>query len=347
MNKPKSPVLKPLFIWTGGKRKVIPEFRARNLLPSYKQFDSYVEPFFGGGAVFCDVVNSGFTKEFVINDINTEMMFVYYWIREAPDAFIKECERLIGERNGFIDKAGRKGWYAALSKKYWGMNPLKNYPNAEPKTLITAATLYALMLTNFNGLWQVSKKNDSKFGTAVGLWDKKCSIDADLINSWSKVLARARLFSGSYQDIEIPAGHALIYVDPPYRGSTMTYGRSFTDSDQADLVQWCFQKSLQNHTVIFSNRELFDNFFRILFCNDEDQYVHFKHSYLKGTKAEELVVVLEPERLKRSQILINGEVVTLSNWSITRMLRQNPILKEFGITPRGLFEAQYTPKKGS
>ena len=336
-------------MWTGGKGKVIPKFKAKDLLPSYKQFDAYVEPFFGGGAVFCDVVNSGFTKEFAINDINMEMMFVYYWIREKPGAFITECERLLQARNR-LPAARRKSWFYALRQKYWDMPDLKLYKDRTPSTLKTAATLYVLMLTSFNGLWQVkkSKKNPNwygKFGAARG-FTHKITIDIGLVKSWAKVLARARLFSGSYQDIEIPKGHALIYVDPPYRGSKQMYGRSFTDADQADLVQWCFQKSLQNHTIIFSNRELFDKFFEVLFDGDADRYVHFKQSYIRGTKAHELVVVLEPERLKRSQILINGKVVTLSNWSLTKMLRQNPIIKEFGISPRGLFEAQYyTPKK--
>jgi hypothetical protein len=33
--------LKPLFMWTGGKGKVIPKYKLLDVLPSYKQFDSY------------------------------------------------------------------------------------------------------------------------------------------------------------------------------------------------------------------------------------------------------------------------------------------------------------------
>ena len=40
--------MKPLFMWAGGKTKLLDTFAEH--LP--ENFDTYIEPFFGGGAVF-------------------------------------------------------------------------------------------------------------------------------------------------------------------------------------------------------------------------------------------------------------------------------------------------------
>ena len=345
-------MIKPLFMWTGGKTRVIPKFKEEDVLPSYKQFAGYVEPFFGGGALFCDVVNSGFNKEFVINDSNVEMMYIYYWVRENPEAFIEECQRLLNARNRLAEPE-RAAWFVALRKKYWAMPDLCNYLEPVPETLKlatlkAAATLYVLMLTGFMGFWQVSQDKKTKgaygkYGNGRGLL-KKYKIDPDLIYEWSTVLKRTNLFCGSYQDIEITKENSLIYVDPPYRGSVMKYGLKLTNAHQKKYARWCIEKSLQNHTVIFSNRELFDKFFSKLFRKNEDVYKNFNHTYVRGTKAAELVVVLEPERLKRGIVIIDGKEVTFKVQLLTKMLKENPIIKEFGITHQGLLEFNRSKK---
>ena len=43
-------LVKPLFMWAGGKTSLIKEYESRKLLP--ETFDTYIEPFLGGGAMF-------------------------------------------------------------------------------------------------------------------------------------------------------------------------------------------------------------------------------------------------------------------------------------------------------
>ena len=45
--------MKPLFIWAGGKTKVLKHYK--DFLPSSSSFSNYYEPFFGGGAMFVHV----------------------------------------------------------------------------------------------------------------------------------------------------------------------------------------------------------------------------------------------------------------------------------------------------
>ena len=50
---------KPLFMWAGGKTRMIKRYTTSGLLPEvsdlYNTIDNYVEPFFGGGAMYLHI----------------------------------------------------------------------------------------------------------------------------------------------------------------------------------------------------------------------------------------------------------------------------------------------------
>ena len=48
--------MKPLFIWAGGKTKVLKHYAP--FFPPCSSFSNYYEPFFGGGAVFVYVMKT-------------------------------------------------------------------------------------------------------------------------------------------------------------------------------------------------------------------------------------------------------------------------------------------------
>ena len=76
---------KPFVKWAGGKRQIINKLK--ELVPD--EFDTYYEPFIGGGALFFELS----PKKAVINDSNEELMNVYQvFCNEAK--FKKMCEAL-------------------------------------------------------------------------------------------------------------------------------------------------------------------------------------------------------------------------------------------------------------
>src|SRR5450830_1228496 len=113
--------IKPLYMWAGGKTKLLSK-HYQGKMPSYSGFTSYIEPFFGGGAVFCDVVNSNEIDQFAINDINTEIVSIYRTVKADVEAFIVQCIVLADEWNA-KPTAERKTWYYGLRKQYWDMKP--------------------------------------------------------------------------------------------------------------------------------------------------------------------------------------------------------------------------------
>ena len=77
--------MKPLIKWPGGKSselKWIRSFIPKNFNPDYH---TYVEPFFGGGAVFFHLQ----PKQAIIND-NSELLTQYYCLIKDQDKLFKD-----------------------------------------------------------------------------------------------------------------------------------------------------------------------------------------------------------------------------------------------------------------
>ena len=67
-------MVKPLFKWTGGKGRLLQKYTDLGFFPDPSQFDTFVDLFFGAGAVTCWVADMYPDKNLIINDLNTEMM---------------------------------------------------------------------------------------------------------------------------------------------------------------------------------------------------------------------------------------------------------------------------------
>ena len=65
--------MKPLFIWAGGKNKMLKHYKP--FMP--KKINTYCEPFFGGGAMFIHVVQNYDPKYLIINDIRITNICFY------------------------------------------------------------------------------------------------------------------------------------------------------------------------------------------------------------------------------------------------------------------------------
>jgi len=85
----------PFIKWVGGKRGLLEQ-----LLPLFPdEFDSYHEPFLGGGAVFFELYNQGYldNKKIILSDINQELVNTYNVVKSYPDKLISN-----NKINGFL-----------------------------------------------------------------------------------------------------------------------------------------------------------------------------------------------------------------------------------------------------
>lgn len=245
--------IKPLFRWAGGKNKYI-----KFISPYLTYQDLYIEPFFGGGAIFCYIVNNNLASKFIINDIKQELIDLYIYIQKQPILLLNQCKKY--EKNWLkLSTVERKEYYYELRDKYW------NNPNSP--------LLFFLLKTSFNGVWRTCKNSKGLFGTASGLLNEKQSfIDEINIKEWNKVLQNTKILCQDFESIT--PMNALVYCDPPYRNSFTTYGENFTDDDQLRLLKWCENNSKTNN-IVLSNKS--DGVFF------ENNIGHAKIHYFDGT----------------------------------------------------------------
>ena len=244
--------IRPLFIWAGGKSKM---WKYYEPILKYVDFDNYCEPFFGGGAMLLKVLQlRPNLKRIVINDINDGIVRIYKSIKHDVDNFIEEIDRLESSYIS-LDYDGRKKLYFDVRKEH-------AYDYKKWDETIEAAHLYFLMKTGFNGIWQINKNTNNRYGTPNGLLNHKTNIyDKQNVKMWHDMLQRVVIYSEDWKVNvnRIKENNAFFFFDPPYRGGFADYNEVFSDENQVELVKWC--NDLQNSKSFFCNREWNDGFF--------------------------------------------------------------------------------------
>lgn len=98
---PALPKARPVIGWPGGKTRLL-----KHILPLIPAHRAYVEPFFGGGAVF-------FAKEpaavEVINDINGDLVAFMRNAKSHLDALLLELDLVLNSRREFEDFKAQPG----------------------------------------------------------------------------------------------------------------------------------------------------------------------------------------------------------------------------------------------
>lgn len=238
-----------LFIWAGGKNKMLKHYLP--LMPS--KVENYCEPFFGAGAMFVHIMQlpeSQRPKRIIINDINSSIMSIYREIRDNYSSFLQHAIKL-EEQYLPLAKPDRKLFYLAVRHQH--AYEYQNLTKAEE-----AATLFFLMRTSFNGIYQHNKNTNNRYGTPAGLLAQKSSVfNRDDLLWWNQALQNVEILSDDWKKaVEQIDDTYFTFLDPPYRGCFTSYGQQFSDIDQIELVNWASQQK----NVMLCNREIGDEF---------------------------------------------------------------------------------------
>jgi len=219
--------MKPLFIWAGGKTKVLKHYAP--FMPT--ALDTYYEPFFGGGAMFVYVMNTYRPKNVVINDINSDVISIYKAIKTDLTEFQQRLDSLESQYLP-LSKDDRK-------KFYFDLRHLHAWEYQEWSKTFEAATLYFLMKTGFNGIYQLNKNTNGRYGTPAGLLNQKDKVyDRDVLKWWNDALQSVEIKSGDWRDSVTNDPNGFFFFDPPYRDSFADYGNGFGDDALTDLLDF-------------------------------------------------------------------------------------------------------------
>ena len=184
----KAPVAKPILKWAGGKTQMLGELMPR--VP--KTYGRYIEPFFGGGALFFSLK----PENAIIADSNPELINMYLQVAHHVDDVI-EC----------LQK------YENTSEMFYEVRSLdwQTLPKAEA----AARTIY-LNKTCFNGLYRVNRSG--QFNTPFGKYKNPKICDVDALRLASEALRKAEILCGDY--ILVLEHYAqpgdFVFLDPPY-----------------------------------------------------------------------------------------------------------------------------------
>ncbi len=242
---------KPLFIWAGGKNKMLKHYLP--IMP--KQVDTYVEPFFGGGAMFCHIVQNYSPKKLVINDVNADIVRIYNSIKNDLPEFLVKLDSYCSVYLP-MNKEDRKKYYFEVRHEH--AYDFDKWSEAEE-----AATLYFLMKTGFNGIFQINKNTNGRYGTPAGLLNQTDKVyELDVVNWWNKALQNTEIMSGDWKEClkQVPdEDNTFVFLDPPYRDSFTSYGQTFGDEEQEKLIKYVRSRKLS--TAFLCNRDAEDGWF--------------------------------------------------------------------------------------
>ncbi|MEI7606982.1 MAG: Dam family site-specific DNA-(adenine-N6)-methyltransferase [Rhodospirillaceae bacterium] len=228
--------LEPLFVYAGGKGRSL-----RHISRYLKYSNTYVEPFFGAGAVYCHMVNLGLAKRFIINDIRNDIIGIYRAIQHDHVAFA--CE--------IID----------LLKTYRDLSPGNQeamFIEARDslKLQYNAAKHLFVRKSDYGGITKVDQ--DGKYNGHSGHMrgpNRTVKIDQDQILMWKMALDKTELCCGDFEKIKFDPDGSLVFCDPPYHASRIAYGE-FTKFDQIRCLNWCNKiGENRNARVLLSNRD--------------------------------------------------------------------------------------------
>jgi DNA adenine methylase len=239
-----------LLKWAGGKRQLLPAFRAFYPL----EFRDYYEPFLGSGAVFFDLWSrrrlAG--RRAHLADRNEDLIACYVSVRDTPDTVIDALVQLEAAHA----RDGQACYYSVRDR----FNTARVEGTAAATPAERAAMFIYLNRTGFNGLFRVN--GQGAFNVPAGRYTRPRILDVALVKRTATALATdgVRLAWAEFADAVAGAGDDdLLYFDPPYAplSPTAAFGAytapRFDDADQRSLCRTVVELARRGAHVMLSN----------------------------------------------------------------------------------------------
>lgn len=179
--------IKPFLKWAGGKTQLLSHLH--QYAPN--QFNKYIEPFIGGGAMFFSLN----AEHSLIADSNEELINTYLQLKHDVDSVIDHLRTFEHNEDFYYN--------------------IRAQDPTELEDSFRAARLIYLNKTCFNGLYRVNKKG--QFNVPYGKGNNNFLNEETLRNS-NEFLQNTRIELGDYLSIlqEHAEPNDFIFLDPPY-----------------------------------------------------------------------------------------------------------------------------------
>lgn len=209
--------MNPVLKYRGGKSREIPQF-----LPYIPDdFQRYIEPFFGGGAVYFYLE----PDNAIVNDANERLMTFYQQLRGQYPLMRQQLDELqrIYEKNQQEFKKLKtqlpdERVPNANEELYYHMRQLFNHPD---ETYLDGVLYFFINKTAYSGM--IRYNNNGEYNVPFGRYP---NFNTRLITQQhSDLLQSAELFNVDYRQIFDMAGEGdFMFLDPPYDCVFNDYG---------------------------------------------------------------------------------------------------------------------------
>jgi DNA adenine methylase len=241
--------------WAGGKRQLLPYLR--RFYPA--QFDTYLEPFLGSGAVFFDLYREGRLRHrrAILIDANPDLVGCYEAVRDHPERVAAALDRLAEAHT----RRGRAHYYEVRDRRF---NPMRRSCRRGDGSIAYSPELAAMLIymnrTGFNGLFRVNGRG--AFNVPAGRYLRPKIADRQRLLGVAEALGQAgvQLRFGGFELIGTLARPGdFVYADPPYAPLSPTSSfRSYTASgfgagEQRRLQQLVIALARRECRVLVSN----------------------------------------------------------------------------------------------
>lgn len=187
---------RPFVKWAGGKRLLVPELLKR--VP--RSYDTYREPFLGGGAMFFALR----PKRAVLSDSCTALVRAYRGVRDGVNEVVVLLRDLQAHHGPDQYEVVKASMFDVVSD------------------FEAAARLIYINKTCFNGLYRVNSKG--QFNVSIGKFVKPPMIcDEVNLRACSEALQGVELMAVDFRDsLKGAAPDDLVYCDPPFLPASKT-----------------------------------------------------------------------------------------------------------------------------
>lgn len=271
--------MSPIIKWAGGKTQLLDSISEK--IP--KTYNKYYEPFLGGGAVFFSIAPQ---KAFV-NDINKQLINLYYQLRENPTEVITIVNKL-------DSISCNKEFYYTIRENY-NKKIAENIFDTECAALMVWINKHC-----FNGLYRVNSKG--LFNVPYNNKINGKSIDESNVLSIAKYLKTSDItitcldFEDFCKNVR---ANDFVYFDSPY----------IPESDTANFTDYTkYGFSLEDHERL---AKLFKHLDRIgaklLLSNNDVPMVHnlYKDFNIQSIDAKRMINRNAKKRLGKEVLITN------------------------------------------
>lgn len=239
--------LKPLIKWSGGKGDEIPQFEMH--IPA--SYDTYIEPFVGGGALFFRLA----PKKAVISDVHTELVDLYQNIGQGN----------AGEIFQFMEQHPNE------EATYYDVRDNMVVENS----LGRAKRFYYQRKTAFRGMLRYNK--NGKFNIPFGRY--KTINYSELANAgYETLLSRTTVLNKSFEAVfaEYNSEANFMFLDPPYDSEFTDYGYCQFGKNEHEQLAKCFKQTKIRCLMVIGKTEFIEGLYAGFIVGEYDKQYRFK-----------------------------------------------------------------------